>query len=304
MKKEYVAWKPRPQDREQVDRAEAILLDFARRGYTPTLRQLYYQFVSRGWIPNTERSYKNLGNLMSKARRAGFIDWDHMVDRMRGSVGGAHWSSPADIIRSAAAGYQIDLWEDQPVHVEVWVEKDALVDVVARAANRWDVRYLACRGYMSDSEMYQSAQRLKRKTHGGQDVVILHLGDHDPSGLDMTRDIQDRLSLFAFGNWETVDVRRIALNMDQIELYDPPPNPAKLTDSRGSSYVEEFGDSSWELDALDPDVIVALIEEHVEELVEPDLFAARQERQAQEVSQLQMVRDRWNEVVEFLTPGE
>lgn len=300
MKRKFIEWTPRfVQARLDVERAEEILTDFARRGYTPTLRQLYYRFVANGWIPNTERSYKNLGTLLSQARRAGLIDWNHMVDRMRGAVTLGHWSSPAEIIQSAAAGYHIDLWEGQPFHVEVWVEKDALVDVVARAANEWDVGYTACRGYLSDSEMYQSAQRHRSRYLNGQKVIVLYLGDHDPSGLDMTRDVTDRLEMFS-GYSLAVEVRRIALNMDQIEQYNPPPNPAKVTDSRFEAYLSEYGEHSWELDALDPDVIVDLITAELETIVDRQMFDARKDRLEHEKLQLAEVRDRWDEVVELL----
>lgn len=85
--------------------------------------------------------------------------------------------------------------------------------------------------------------------------VILHLGDHDPSGIDMTRDISDRLELFG----ADVEVKRIALNWDQIDEFTPPPNPAKLSDSRAGAYIAEYGDESWELDALEPTLKAAPI---------------------------------------------
>lgn len=109
--------------------------------------------------------------------------------------------------------------------------------------------------------MWGAANRLKRHYDAGQNVVLLHLGDHDPSGKDMSRDIVERLELFGV---EDVIFRRLALNMDQIEEYGPPPNPAKLTDSRATGYIREFGRESWELDALEPQVISDLIQEHVE----------------------------------------
>jgi hypothetical protein len=83
----------------------------------------------------------------------------------------------------------------------------------------------------------------------GQDVVVLHLGDHDPSGLDMTRDLRDRLSLYSRA---AVDVQRVALNMDQVGVFNPPPNFAKESDKRFEAYRRQYGDQCWELDALPP----------------------------------------------------
>lgn len=301
---DYTGWRPvRDAARRliAIDRVNEICQDFSARGYSITLRQLHYQFVSRGWHPNTDRSYKVLGQLVSDGRRAGLIDWYHVEDRTRFLRAQTHWDSPAEIIRSAGRGYHVDLWEGQPTRVEVWVEKDALIDVVARAANRWDVGHMSCRGYMSDSEMWSTAQRLDAYLDDGdtEQIVLLHLGDHDPSGIDMSRDIEERLNLFMrYGS--QLDVRRIALNRDQIDRYGPPPNPAKVTDSRFETYRQEHGDESWELDALDPDVLVDLVGQEVSGEVDMDMFEARRDERDRQRGQLRQVEDRWGEVVEFL----
>jgi len=142
-----------------------------------------------------------------------------------------------------------------------WIEKDALVGVIAGICNTLDVPYFSCRGYTSQSEMWAAAQRLKKYVQQRQQPYIIHLGDHDPSGIDMSRDIRDRLSMFA---GFPVSVERIALTMSQVEHYDPPPNPAKITDSRAAEYIDRWGEESWELDALEPRVIEDLIRMHVE----------------------------------------
>jgi hypothetical protein len=107
--------------------------------------------------------------------------------------------------------------------------------------------------------MWEAACRFMHNGRGKERSVLLHFGDHDPSGIDMTRDIQDRLNVFG----AKVEVERIALTMEQVEQYGPPPNPAKLTDSRCAEYVSNYGNESWELDALEPPVLAALIREHV-----------------------------------------
>jgi len=157
-------------------------------------------------------------------------------------------------VDACARQFRIDKWATQPRRIEVWIEKDALVGVIEGVCTELDVPYFSCRGYTSQSEMWVGAQRLAahwRKAK--QNPLILHFGDHDPSGIDMTRDIQARLQEFSFGTaGHPLELRRLALNMDQVELYGPPPNPAKLTDSRCEAYMEEHGNESWELDALEP----------------------------------------------------
>lgn len=240
-----------------IETAESICSEYARRGLGLTLRQLYYQFVARGLIDNSQAEYKRIGSIVSDARLAGLIDWNHIEDRTRNLRGVSTWDSPNQILNAVAAQYQTDRWADQPEYVEVWIEKDALVGVITNPCLRWHVPYFACRGYVSQSEVRSAGVRLAhRERYGNKHTTVIHLGDHDPSGIDMTRDLEDRLRLFG----SSVDVRRIALNMDQVEEYAPPPNPAKLTDSRAQGYIDLYGRESWELDALDPTVIQELVE--------------------------------------------
>lgn len=260
----YVEKNFRSESLALIDKINAVIEEYERQGYSLTLRQCYYQLVARAIIPNNERSYKNTGNLINDARLAGLIDWNAIEDRTRNLQRLAHWDSPKEIIESASYQYKKDVWENQQYYVEVWVEKEALANVVGRVANELDVPYFCCRGYVSQSEMWSAAQRFRDRQRRGKTVIVIHLGDHDPSGIDMSRDIEERLMLFGVDP-DMFLFRRIALNMEQIDLYNPPPNPAKLTDSRCGSYISRFGDESWELDALEPKVIHDLITTNVTE---------------------------------------
>lgn len=257
MKEQYIVWKPKPETMDVVTQANEIIIDYRAQGFSLTLRQLYYQFVARDLIPNTEASYNRLGHIVNKARMSGMMDWSAIEDRTRSLQGNSHWDSPAQVIESARQSYRIDMWENQPKRVEVWIEKEALSGVIAGVCQRLDVDYFACKGYVSQSEQWRAGVRSR---DASQEKIILHLGDHDPSGIDMTRDNQERLTAFSDGN---VTVERIALNMDQIEEYGPPPNPAKMTDSRFREYMYEYGSESWELDALEPRVLTKLISDKV-----------------------------------------
>lgn len=180
---------------ELIERVNSIISEYNAQGYELTLRQVYYQLVARGFIPNNERSYKNLGNLINDGRLAGLIDWYAIVDRTRNLHGNSHWSSPSSVIRSAEYSYMLDRWQNQPNYVEVWVEKDALIGIVSQICSKLDVPHFSCRGYTSQSEMWVAAQRFIKQEHR-ESRTIIHLGDHDPSGIDMSRDIQERMDMF------------------------------------------------------------------------------------------------------------
>lgn len=280
-----------------IAQADAIVEEYVGQGYRLTLRQLYYQFVSRDLLPNKQQSYDRLGSIVSDARLAGLIDWNGIEDRTRETKVPSTWDSPEQILRAAARSFRYDCWEDQPWHVEVWIEKEALAGVIEGICSELRIPHLACRGYTSQSEMWSSAQRLVRVCAGGdRKALILHLGDHDPSGLDMTRDIADRLEMFG----AEVEVRRIALNMDQIEEFKPPPNPAKVTDSRFSDYQAKFGDESWELDALEPKFLTSLIQDAVFEVRDVDLWAAAVKRESDDRGKLDLVAEKWAKVTRGL----
>lgn len=261
----YVRKKFRPDSLARIEQANVIIEEYEAQGFSLTLRQLYYQFVARGYLENTERAYKGLGTLISDGRLAGLIDWDAIEDRTRNLQLLSRWENPAHAMTSIIDQYHIDWWHDQPYRVEVWIEKEALAGVFEQVCNEWDVPFFCCRGYTSQSEMWRAAVRLD--SYPNQQPVILHFGDHDPSGIDMTRDTVDRLRMFMD---KPLQLDRLALNMDQVRQYDPPPNPAKVTDSRFARYVEVYGDESWELDALEPQVLANLVEQAVAGYVDSD----------------------------------
>lgn len=311
----YESHRFQPHTLRTIERANQICRDYAKAGYDLTLRQLYYQFVARDWLPNNQKSYNNLGNIINDARMAGLMDWNYIVDRTRNLRSIRHWNDPADAVRWVQDQYAIDKWKDQPTRCEVWIEKDALVGVLEAACVPEDVPFFSCRGYTSVSEVWGAAQRIRKHIEAGHRVRILHLGDHDPSGMDMARDIRERLWLFiatdlyhgGMAKDEAMDltdsalsIKRIALNMPQIERYSPPPNPAKHTDSRFRKYEEEFGDDSWELDALPPDVLVNLIRHEIDRLRDKKAWkkSLAEERKGSDL--LQLCSTRWSEVAAFL----
>lgn len=292
----YEDWNPSEKSLSIIHLANGICREYAQQGYDLTLRQLYYQFVARGYIPNNQRSYKSLGATIDRARKAGLMDWRYIVDRTRNLMGYTTYEDPAGIVEAMEDRYHVDLWEGQDFRVEVWVEKEALAGVVQRAALSRGVDYFSCRGYVSQSELHGAALRHRQYERDGQDVVVVHLGDHDPSGIDMTRDVQERLALFG----AHTEVRRIALNRDQIDQYNPPPNPAKITDSRAKGYIAEHGKSSWELDALDPDTLANLITAEIDRHLDPDLYDSRLRLQNEGREELAKIADHWDNVSDYI----
>lgn len=293
----YVLKKFRSDALSVIEQANAICERYAAQGFILTLRQLYYQFVARGLISNRDSEYKRLGGIVNDARLAGLIDWDHLEDRTRNMQQLGHWRDPSDMLDAAARSHHLDMWAVQDYRVEVWIEKDALVGVIQGVCERNDVPFFSCRGYTSQSEVWGAGQRLLHHIkQNRQTPVIFHLGDHDPSGIDMTRDIESRLELFMGG----VEVNRLALNFDQVQQYNPPPNPAKTTDSRYASYIRIHGAESWELDALEPAVIAALIQDAIDRVRDSGLWRESLRREKREKALLAKVADNWVELEPYV----
>lgn len=299
----------RPATLEVIRQANEICAEYQAQGFNLTLRQVYYQFVARGLLDNSQRNYKRLGDILNDARLAGQMDWDYIQDRTR-AIRGGFWGydTPGQYIDSVAEGYYENLWADQPARPEVWVEKDALIDIVAGACARDRVPHFSCRGNVSQSEMYAAAKRIARRRSQGLEVVVIHLGDHDPNGIDMTRDIRDRLTLLSRG---PVEVLRVALTMDQIEQYDPPPSPAKLSDSRGAAYVAEHGPYAWELDALEPTVMQQIITDALEPYIDREVMEEAREHEQAGEARIRTIAERWpdleaqwDDVLDLIGAGE
>jgi len=289
MKEAFIEKRFSRQSKAIIEAANTIIGEYQAQGYSLTLRQLYYQFVSRDIIQNNMKEYKRLGSVVNNARLAGLIDWAAIEDRDRQLNTWLHYANPAQALERLKRQYRINLWARQPYYIEVWVEKTALIGVVERVCSEWRVPYLACKGYASQSALYDAGKRFALKANEGKQCLMLHLGDHDPSGLDMTRDNRVRAEMFSNLGYGTdeLEVVRLALNMEQVEEYDPPPNPAKDTDTRSSEYKAEHGESSWELDALEPSVIRDLISEAIDARVDRDIWEADEERENAETDQLQ-----------------
>ena len=292
---EYESKRFRPDTLRLINLVNDIIEEYSGQGYSLTLRQVYYQLVARGYIPNNDKQYRIIGNAVNDGRVAGLIDWNAIEDRTRRIRRRSHWDSPADIINSSRWSYYKDHWLVQDAYVEVWVEKDALIGVVEQACRKWDTPCFSCRGYTSQSEMWSASQRFIAKQDEEKYNILIHLGDHDPSGIDMTRDIKERLEFFG----AHVQVNRIALNRDQVDKYKSPPNPAKITDSRASGYIKKHGKISWELDALPPNDLEKLIEDEILNYLDTDLWRDVEDEILHGERQLKALVDNWDKVLTY-----
>lgn len=298
MKQKFREWKPRkkmvitykdPDSNNAVKKVEldgVVLLDFIintideyeELGLKLTNREMYYQLVGAAAIPNAMEVYKRFCVFLTNARYGGFIDWDAIEDRSRSANKHPEWDDVPDLIESAVASYRLKRWEDQEYYLEMYCEKEAGEGKLKPVADKYHIHFGANKGYASASMMYEMSQRIKEQLAQGKKVVLLYFGDHDPSGLDMIRDVRTRILEFIKPSFEDFDkycsfeVVPVALNREQIKKYKCPPNPAKITDPRAKWYIQEHGKVSWELDALKPTVLIKLAEDSILEYIDLEAY--------------------------------
>ena len=260
------------------------------RGSRVTARQLYYRMFAKNWLPdtwidpvynakhhlhpttkNTDKNYKRLSTLIVDARYAGLIDWDAIEDRTREPTKPRDWKNGSEALAETLGTFRLDRWEGQSNYIEIWVEKEALAGVLSPITADYHLVLMANKGYSSASAMKESADRIKHWSKSKKPTVI-YVGDHDPSGNQMTVDIFKRL--MEFGCPANLDVRKVALTWEQIQRNGYPPNPVKLTDARAASYIKEFGDECWEVDAMPPDELNLLVRQTINAYVDKKTMEA------------------------------
>ncbi len=267
-----------------------IVNNYKEQGYTLSNRQLYYQLVSRGLliddegeVANADPVYKKICNIINDLKYNGIIDWDMFEDRSRPTHKHYTEESVKGSIDRTIYNYNLDKLQDQDVYIEVWIEKDALTGVFKPICDEYDIRLVTNKGYTSSSFIYQAFNRFNDEIYNEKKVYILYFGDHDPSGIDMIRDIKDRSEEFLMKSddldiidmFNCFEVKQIGLNHKQVLKYNPPENPAKKTDPRYKEYKKRFGfDTSWEVDALEPSVLVELTRSAIKSLIDEKRYLA------------------------------
>jgi hypothetical protein len=259
---------------------EAALEVFEQYDTAITLRQLYYRLVARLLIPNTINSYKRLSRILVKAREQGDVPSNCLEDRSRRILGRGDtgYDSAEDYLKQKLSGLQdswkgftMTMWDNQPVYLLISLEKDALSRLVSRVGNRYSIRTFPTRGYPSYSYVQTMANYMQTRL-GGKPTIVLYFGDFDPSGVDIERDLEDRLGRYGATEFK---VKRIALTADQIKQHSLPPMPVKRSDARAESFMAEHGDKSVELDALDPNLLQDTVEHAIRENISVRKWNAR-----------------------------
>lgn len=237
-----------------------------------TLRQVYYQLVSRQAIKNNKSQYQAVSNILADARKDGTVPWEWMEDRTRRPRAVSMWADLAAYADTVRRSYRREVWQEQDDLIEVWLEKDALSGIFEDVLRPYGVTLNVGRGYDGWDSIHNAAERY---LEWGGDVCVLYFGDFDPSGEDMIRSLRERIGFF-----ETCpEIVKVALVAEDIELYNLPPDFTKATDTRQAAFVAKYGDVAVELDALPVDVLRDRLESEVTARLDMDTWAEVQRQE-------------------------
>lgn len=271
---------------EMADR-HAALIRITARIQPASVRAVFYQASVHGIVGKDEAGYRRVQRDLVVLRQAGRIPFGWIVDGTRWMRKPTSYDGLAEALDETARTYRRALWRRAPAYCEIWLEKDALSGTIFPVTSRYDVPLMVARGYASLSFLHAAAEAIAADA---RPVVILHLGDFDPSGVDAGRKIEQTLREYAPD--ADITFRRLAVNEEQIEAYGLPTRPTKPTDSRARRWGER---ASVELDAMDPNVLRALVQAEIEALLPADELEVLEQAEVSERDLLQAIAQHYAE---------
>jgi hypothetical protein len=278
--------KVRGRARKSIELIEAMYRA-AEASQPITGRGIGYKLFAAGLIPAMDRgSMQCVYRLLKEAREEGTIPWEWIVDETRELERRASWNNPAAFVRAVHRSYRRDFWTQQPVRVEVWSEKGTIRGVLAPVLDKYGVGFRVMHGFNSATQFYDIAQ-----DDDGRPLIALYIGDYDPSGMYMSEhDLPDRLAEYG---GDHVEPRRIALKRDHLHNLPSFPASDKKKDTRHDWFVCNYGHRCWELDALDPNDLRALVERAIKREIEPIAWKRCATVEKAERESLRTVLDNW-----------
>jgi len=260
-----------------IDEAYKVLQE-----YNPmTLRQCYYQLVSKHIIDNNFGQYKRLSNALVQARQQAIIPWEWIEDRSREAKTVSMWNDLEDFMYTVSRAYRKNVWDNQPNYIEVWVEKDALSGIFEDITSRYGVTLAVGRGYNSWSACKNAVQRIN---YHNKPTTLLYFGDFDPSGEDIVRALSEGINFFETSH--EIIVKKMALTKEDVLTYNLPPDFTKKTDTRSKAFIAKYGDMAVELDALPLPILQERIRNSIEENIDMTALNKVYQQEAKERAQL------------------
>jgi Histidine kinase-, DNA gyrase B-, and HSP90-like ATPase len=246
-----------------------------------TIRQLFYQMVARKGYPNSRSSYGHFSKALVEGRLEGEIDYERIIDMSRPE----YFNDPEEEdplkelnrrVEDLITSLNVNVWNEQPIYPEVWIEKEALSRVISPVCQKYNVNLIVGRGYSSYTQVAKAIDRFPE----GKKVRVLYLGDHDPSGIHIQEKLASRLDEYAGSKGRNleIEVRRLALTFEQAKSLKLPPSKMKKIGQGSTAYRSMYGSEVWELDALEPSYLLKLVEDAILESMDKEKWEANRKK--------------------------
>jgi hypothetical protein len=279
--------KGRGMARRSLDLIEAMY-DAAEAAHPITGRGIGYKLFTAGLIASMSRAeMQRVYRLLREAREQDLIPWGWIADETRDLERTSTWSNPEEYARCVARSYRRDFWDQQPVRVEVWSEKGTVRGVLQPVLDTYAVGFRVMHGFSSATVLHDVAD-----DDDGRSLIVLYVGDFDPSGLYMSeRDLPERIA--GYGG-DHVTLKRIALTREQVTNLPSFPATEKRKDTRyGWFRASNYGSRCWELDAMDPNDLRRCVEDAIVDLIEPEAWERCEVVNRAEQQSLRTVLEKW-----------
>jgi hypothetical protein len=242
-----------------------------------TLRSIFYQVVSAGLKPSTDKvHYDAVGRVLKRLRRQRIVPYSWIVDSMRSTFKPSSWSGLEDYVETIQDCYRKDFWRELPNYVHIIVEKDAIAGVLHPVTQKYDVRLSPLRGYASDSFVYSIAETWNKID---KPIHVAYFGDFDPSGMNIEQDCQRRLKELCRREFSWV---RLGVDAKQIDQFSLLPLVPKKKDRRYRSFIEKHGGHCAEVDAIPANALREMLEQFIEQFIPMDQWERLQDIEAME----------------------
>ena len=276
----FAPWSPEPDSLVLVEQVRTVLAAYS--AHLPvTIRQVFYRLVSTVGFPKTEEAYERLCTVLTRARRAGLLAWDDFRDDGFTRRESRSWSSPADwaeAVLQSARGYRLDRQSDQERRLVVWCEAGGMVPQLVRVAGDYSVPVFSSGGFDSVTAKHEVAVELA----GLGETTILHVGDHDPSGVHMFGSLDEDVRSFldGLGAGGRVAFVRLAVTPEQVDELDLPTSPPKKSDRRS------FTGDTVQAEAIPPDELARIVRGAILDRLDADVLETVLDRETAQRTRL------------------
>jgi len=259
----------RGKGRRTVDLIESCS-ELLREIQPASVRAVCYQLFVAGKIDSMAKSNtQRVSRLLTTAREEGIIPWEWIVDETREVEQKNTWADPQRFARTITRAYRKDKWAAQPVRVEMWSEKGTVRGTLGPVLDEYEVAFRVMHGFASATAIHDAAETVRADQ---RKLVILYVGDWDPSGLNMSeKDVPSRLREYVKktpGGKCSWKIERIALTQEDTEDLPLFAAETKIKDPRYQWFVEEYGEDCWELDAMSPTDLRDRVKDRIEDLLD------------------------------------